>query len=192
MMGADAVAVHCNYSSRWESEMLQILGAVGADCRKWGMPLVALMYPRKETSDGADYNYFDTREHSPEEFARLVRHAVRIGVELGADIVKTIYTGSPETFKTVIDIAMGVPVVIAGQQPITPLQFLKKVEGAVQAGGAGVAGGRNVYNRGHIMEVVQACGDVIHRNMSAEEAIRAYPSLESGFAPPSTHTWNQA
>ena len=37
----------------------------------------------------------------------------RIGAELGADIIKTNYTGNIETFKTVIE-SCPVPVVIAG------------------------------------------------------------------------------
>ena len=43
----------------------------------------------------------------------VVKHAARIGAELGADIIKTNYTGSPETFKEVVD-GCPVPVIIAG------------------------------------------------------------------------------
>jgi len=30
---------------------------------------------------------------------KWVKHAARVGAELGADIVKVVYTGSPETFR---------------------------------------------------------------------------------------------
>ena len=42
-----------------------------------------------------------------------VKHAARIGAELGADIIKTNYTGSPDTFKEVVN-GCPVPVVMAG------------------------------------------------------------------------------
>ena len=43
----------------------------------------------------------------------MVAHVARIGAEAGADIVKTVYTGSPETFREVVR-KCPVPVVLAG------------------------------------------------------------------------------
>ena len=43
----------------------------------------------------------------------FVKHAARVGSELGVDIVKTNYTGDPDSFKEVVEGAL-VPVVIAG------------------------------------------------------------------------------
>ena len=45
-MGADAVSVHINIGSETESDQLSILGCVSERCDFWGMPLVAMMYPR--------------------------------------------------------------------------------------------------------------------------------------------------
>ncbi len=50
------------------------------------MPLIAMMYPR-----GAAIK----NEHDPD----VVAHAARAGAELGADVVKTNYTGDPDTFQ---------------------------------------------------------------------------------------------
>ena len=99
-VGADAVSVHINIGAEDEYEMLQGLGYVAGKCDEWGMPLLAMMYPRgKKVRSEYDVD--------------VVKHAARIGAELGADIIKTNYTGSPETFKEVVD-GCPVPVIIAG------------------------------------------------------------------------------
>ena len=59
-----------------EAEMLADLGQVARTCDHWGMPLLAMMYPR---GPGV------SSEHNVEH----VTHAARIGDELGADIICT-------------------------------------------------------------------------------------------------------
>jgi len=44
--GADAVSIHINVGAGYESDMLASLGYVSKKCMQWGMPLVAMMYPR--------------------------------------------------------------------------------------------------------------------------------------------------
>jgi fructose-bisphosphate aldolase/2-amino-3,7-dideoxy-D-threo-hept-6-ulosonate synthase len=44
--GADAVSVHVNVGAQNESEMLATLGQISERCDYWGMPLLAMMYPR--------------------------------------------------------------------------------------------------------------------------------------------------
>ena len=99
-LGADAVSVHVNVGSENEAEMLMELGEISETCSYWGIPLLAMMYPR-----GAKV----TGEHDVE----MVKHAARVGSELGADIIKTNYTGDPDSFKEVVDGALA-PVIIAG------------------------------------------------------------------------------
>ena len=45
-MGADAVSMHVNIGAESEAKMLQDLGMVAVECMEWGMPLLAMMYPR--------------------------------------------------------------------------------------------------------------------------------------------------
>ncbi|WP_285684492.1 hypothetical protein [Actinoplanes sp. NBRC 103695] len=79
--GCDAVAVHVNVSSKFESSMLAALGAVGEECDQAGMPLLAIMYPRRE-DNGRDDNYMDLKERDNGAYTELIQHCVRIGVEL--------------------------------------------------------------------------------------------------------------
>ena len=81
-MGADAVSVHINIGSETESDQLQALSQTAKSCTEWGMPLLAMMYPRGKAIKNP---------HDPE----VVALAARAGAELGADVIKTNYTGRP-------------------------------------------------------------------------------------------------
>ena len=47
-LGADAVSIHLNIGDGTEREMLADFGQVARDARDWGMPLLAMIYPRGE------------------------------------------------------------------------------------------------------------------------------------------------
>ena len=145
-MDAAAVAVHINISSKYETEMLNNLGIVSEQCNEWGMPLMVIIYPRKE-SNNSDDNYEALKMDNPDAYTDLVCHCVRVAFELGADIVKTKYTGSVDSFKKVVEAACGKPVLIAGGNMKTEERLLCMVRDAINAGAAGVSIGRNVFNR---------------------------------------------
>lgn len=147
MAGAEAVACHVNLTSPYEAEQLTMLGRHVAEAQGYGLPVVAFAYPRGRREDGSDENYLALREQDPARFTALVRHGVRVAVELGASVVKTIYTGSAESFRTVVDSALGVPVLIAGEKLSDDEDAISKATGAVRGGAAGVAYGRQIFTR---------------------------------------------
>ena len=49
-LGADAVSIHLNIGDGTEREMLADFGQVARDARDWGMPLLAMIYPRGKKS----------------------------------------------------------------------------------------------------------------------------------------------
>ena len=148
-LGADAVSVHVNLGAENEGAMIQDLGSIAKVAMEWGMPLLAMMYTRGPKIE----NEYDVS---------VVKHAARVGAELGADIVKVPYTGSPETFKEVVD-GCFVPVVIAGGEKMdTDSDILDMVRGAVAAGGAGVSIGRNVFQHRNPTSIVQAISTIVH------------------------------
>ena len=161
-MGADAVSVHINIGADDEAKMLEDLGWVAIECMEWGMPLLAMMYPR-----GAKIE--------DENDVEVVKHAARVGAELGADIIKCPYTGSPETFKEVVEGCLA-PVVIAGGSKITDEETLKMIEGAMKAGGAGISMGRNAFQHKNPIKLVKAACAIVHDGMSAEEALKIVES----------------
>lgn len=158
-LGCDALSLHINVGATQEPEMLAKLGSVADECDSWSVPLLAMMYPRGPGIKD---------ENNPE----LVTHAARLGAELGADIVKTNYTGSIDSFRNVIK-ACPVPVVIAGgPQMSTVKDLLVMIQDAVNAGCAGVSIGRNVFQHRNPAAITRGIVSIVHQKMSAEEALK--------------------
>jgi len=157
-MGADAVSIHINIGADDEPEMLEDAQKVVEDCREWGVPLLAMMYPRGRKI---------AEEHDPE----VVNIAVRVGAELGADIVKTNYTGDIDSFKYIIK-SVPIPVIIAGGPKMdTTEELLNMVYDSIQAGGSGVAFGRNVFQAEDPTEIVKALYKIVHENYEVDEVL---------------------
>ena len=158
-LGADAVSAHINIGSEQEDEMLESLGSLSEQCDSYGMPLLAMMYPRGPTIKG---------EHDFE----AVSHAARIGAELGADMVKTVYTGDMESFRRVVH-SCPVPVVVAGGPVMkTDLDVLELGQDSIQAGAAGLSFGRNVFQHDKSEAMTKALASIIHDGTSAQDAIK--------------------
>ncbi len=156
-LGADAVSVHVNVGAQDEDKMLSNLGKVAEECEAFGIPLLAMMYPRgPKITDEHDVN--------------VVAHAARIGSELGADIIKTNYTGNIETFKTVTE-SCPVPIVIAGGPKCKSLQeVLQTTYDALQGGAAGLSIGRNVFQCDRPTQICRALCAIVHESASVEQA----------------------
>ena len=158
-LGADAVSIHINLGNGQEKEMLHDFGQVSNEARKWGMPLLAMIYPRGEKIK----NEYDVN---------AVKHAARVGNEMGADIVKVSYTGSVETFKEVVS-GCSVPVVIAGGPKMdSDHEILEMVKGSIDAGGKGVSIGRNVFQHKDPTRMVRAISAIVHQGSNVEDALK--------------------
>lgn len=177
--GCDGVAAHVNVSARHEGEMLRDLGTVGEACDRWGMPLLAIMYPRRGQPEGGDENYLSLKATDRQQYTDLVAHAVRIGVELGADLVKTQYSGDPDSFSTVIDAACGVPVVIAGGERVPVSEALENAHGAMIAGAAGVCFGRNTYHRTDPATFVRMLASIVHDGCTPAQLLTVYARADT-------------
>jgi class I fructose-bisphosphate aldolase len=157
--GADAVSIHINIGADDEKDMLRDFGYVSREAQSWGMPLLAMMYTRGKKIK----NEYDVS---------VVKHAARVGAELGADIVKVPYTGSPATFREVVEGSF-VPVVIAGGEKMeTDEDILNIVRGSLDAGGAGVSIGRNAFQHHAPERIVKAISLLVHEDCSVREALK--------------------
>jgi len=150
-LGADAVSMHVNIGSRTEADQIEKLGNVSEVCDWYGIPLLAMMYPRG----------------SIEANTETVRHAARIGYELGADIIKVPYVMRFEEVTAICD----VPVVVAGGSKGSEYELYRKVEDAMNRGAAGVAVGRNVFNSDQPAKIAKALHMIVHNNLSAEDVM---------------------
>jgi len=169
-VGADCVACHVNFSSQYESDMIHNFAVISQECNRLGMPLFAIAYPRSER-DGKDYNYNDVRESNIDAFTDLVAHCVRVSDELGADIIKTYYTGTQESFAKVVQAANGKPVIIAGGPEIPVADSLRNADEAMRAGASGICYGRNVFNAHDTESYLTAVKRIVYCGDSWQEAI---------------------
>jgi fructose-bisphosphate aldolase/2-amino-3,7-dideoxy-D-threo-hept-6-ulosonate synthase len=158
--GADAVSFHINVGSEYEPEQIEGLAELTRKAADYGMPVLAMTYARGH----------DVRTDDPEAFAEDLGHAVRLGEELGADVIKTGYSGTPETFEGVVE-STRLPVLIAGGSKGTDEETLSMVRGAMDAGAAGVSMGRSIFQHDEPEKITEAVTAVIHDDAAAADAL---------------------
>jgi len=144
-LGADAIAVAILVKGPKELENLQHLGRVVAEAERFGLPVVTHIYPVVERETGYEISY-DSED---------VFFAARAGFEMGADMVKTQYTGDEKSFAEIVS-AIPVPVVAAGGPQCR--DWSEAVERMRRVGAAGAAGatvGRNVWGHPNVSQAVQ-------------------------------------
>ena len=149
-LGADAVAVGISAGSSNQAAMFEMLNRFVDDASAVGMPVVCHAYPSGEM-------WGDLKGST-----KSVLYAARAAAELGADIVKPWYTGSPTEFAKVV---AGTPalVVAAGGPPAdSPIEVLEQAAAVVEAGGRGMTCGRNVWTAPDPGAMVAALKAVIH------------------------------
>lgn len=154
-LGVDGVVAMGYLQSPVEGKSLGLLSKIANDCEKYGMPLLAEMFP---TGDNPT---------DPE----IVGLGARVGSEIGADFIKTQYTGDPGSFEEIVE-STPVPIVIlGGPKQDSTMDALKNVEGAIEAGGMGVAFGRNIWQSKNPTKMVEAIVKIVHQGATAEEVI---------------------
>jgi 2-amino-4,5-dihydroxy-6-oxo-7-(phosphonooxy)heptanoate synthase len=165
-LGADAVSVHVNVGSRTEPRQIADLAAVADACDRWNLPLLAMMYPRgPKVADPYD--------------AGLAAHAAMIAADLGADLVKTVYPGTPEAMARITR-ACPVPVLIAGGPAAGTSggstdggptggpagagtdELLDRLDAALRGGAGGAAIGRHIFQAADPGAVTRKVADMIH------------------------------
>jgi DhnA family fructose-bisphosphate aldolase class Ia len=158
-LGADGVVAMGFPGAENENKNLQALAQLSEQCLDWGLPLMAEMLPRG--FEGGD----DAR--APETIA----FAMRLGAELGADIIKTQYTGSVESFQKAVSSCYVPVVVLGGPKMEDDVATLRTVREAINAGARGVAMGRNIWNHPNPEKMTAAIVAIVHRNASVDDAI---------------------
>jgi fructose-bisphosphate aldolase/2-amino-3,7-dideoxy-D-threo-hept-6-ulosonate synthase len=158
--GADAVSFHINVGSEYEPDQITALTDVTREAERFGLPVLAMTYARgPDISDPSD----------PEAYAEDLGHAARLGEELGADLIKTSYSGDAESFRRVVE-STRLPVLIAGGSKGTDRETLSMVRGAMDAGAAGVSMGRSLFQHETPEAIAEAVAAVIHDDASPDDA----------------------
>jgi DhnA family fructose-bisphosphate aldolase class Ia len=163
-LGADMVVLNCYIGTGdipTESALLEKLATVSAECEQIGMPLCAEIMPRTSAAGPAP------KMPTSEDLAM----AIRLGLEYGCDVVKTVYNGDPEGYARAI--ASGhIPVIMAGGPKTSgELEFFEQVSAAMTHGASGVAIGRRVWGSRHPIATFKAIKAIVFDGATAEQAI---------------------
>ncbi|MFT4108667.1 class I fructose-bisphosphate aldolase [Propionicimonas sp.] len=159
-LGADAIAVGISAGSQHQVAMLEMLSAVTEEAHKWGLPVVCHAYPSGEL--------WGDRKGSTES----VVYAARAAAECGTDIVKTWYTGSAEEFRKVVDATPTIVVAAGGAPAHEPIDVLNQAAAVMDAGGAGMTAGRNIWGSDDPAGMVRALKAVIHDGANPGDALK--------------------
>ena len=148
-LGADIVLANLTLQSTSEkvdAENVKVFTEIAKKKEKAGIPLVGEIIPMTPLSN-------------KKKLHKQVKDAVRIAWELGADMIKTYFTG--ENFSEVVE---GVPIpvfVLGGEKMKTEKDALKLAEKAISSGAKGVVFGRNVFQAKDPEQFIRKLKDVV-------------------------------
>lgn len=155
--GAAAAAATVKFGHTREGDFIREASLIADSCEQWGLPLMI-----EAMAKGKDMKSTD-----PEG----VKLAARAAQEIGADLVKCHYTGDPDSFRAVVE-GCPVPVVILGGEKSDSLeQVFSEVHESLQAGGVGIAIGRNIWQHREPQAVVEAMAGLVHEGWSVKQAL---------------------
>jgi fructose-bisphosphate aldolase, class I len=95
----------------------------------------------------------------------LLKLHTRVAAELGADFIKTIHSGSVDTFREVVD-SCPVPILVAGGAKRDDEDALLLARDTMAAGAAGVVFGRNIFQSSDPAATFRTFHGVVHPAMA--------------------------
>ena len=108
--------------------------------------------------------------------ARYLSMASRVCAENGAHVVKTYFCDDFEKVASTCP----VPIVLAGGKKLPELDALTMAYKAIDQGASGVDMGRNIFQAGDPIAMIQAVRAVVHDMETPEKAFDLYNSLKQG------------
>lgn len=134
----------------------------GMKCEEKQMPFLCEPVPMDKTRAEGGKNITD-----PD----ILLRASLTAVAQGADIIKTSFSGTPESYKKVTS-RCPVPLVVLGGPLVSDKECLEYMKGSMDGGAAGGAIGRNVTTNKDPEKMVRALQKIIHDDASVDEALK--------------------
>lgn len=147
-LGAVAVGYTIYIGSEHESEMLDEFSEIAKKSHEKGFPVVAWIYPRGK----------GTEKKNKEE---LMAYSCRVGLEIGADIIKVRYDGKLKDLKWAVKNAGKTKVVVAGGVKTDEKALLKQIEEINESGCIGLAIGRNIWQNEKPLDITKKIRKII-------------------------------
>ncbi|HET6488040.1 MAG TPA: 2-amino-3,7-dideoxy-D-threo-hept-6-ulosonate synthase [Spirochaetia bacterium] len=156
--GACGVAVTVKFGHEREGESIRQASGVADACERLGLPLVVEALAKGKGMASND--------------PAALAVAARAAQELGADLVKTCYTGDPDSFRAVVEGCPAPVVILGGEKSDTLENVFSDVYHSLQAGGKGIAMGRNIWQHERTQAIVEAMVGLVHEDWTIRAAVR--------------------
>ena len=169
-MGADAVSMGAMTLGDFQGEQFEIIGKYSEECMAKGMPLIGHVYPKGESVPADKRTAWEN-----------IAYCVRSACELGMDIVKTTYTGDPDSMAKVVScVPSSFRVVIQGGDACKTLDdYLQMTRDAMDCVVGVVTMGRFVCDYKDVTALVIALRYLIHEGYSVKETKELLAQLEN-------------
>lgn len=151
-MGADAMVLFLVLGNARDSvtaDNAQAVARISQQAHSVGLPVIveAVLWGSRST-DQSDAN--------------AIAYVSRLAAELGADAVKTQYTGDVESMRKVVD-SCPVPVLLLGGPKATdPAELLRSATASLSTGARGLVYGRNVWQASDPCATARELHDLVH------------------------------
>lgn len=149
-LGAKAVGYTIFVGSEHEAKMFKDFEQIQDEAHDHGLPVIAWMYPRGK----AITNEFDRK---------IMAYAARIGLELGADILKMKYSGNLDDLAWTIKSAGKAKLLIVGGSKMGEADLLKEIATLMDAGVFGLAIGRNIWQSNSPIELTKKIKKIVFK-----------------------------
>ncbi len=146
-----------------QMESVRVIGELANECDRWNMPLMVepVLWGESIPKD---------KRNDP----KLIEHASRMALEMGADILKIPYTGDKSEFKDLVE-DLKVPIFILGGPKMDNIQgVLKVAKESVEAGATGIVFGRNVWQNPKMKALVNALKAIVHDNAEISDTMNNF------------------
>lgn len=157
-LGADAIICMGMIGFPEEPSSLQNLAGFTADADKWGVPVIAEMLVKPKEGDRAT--------------VQEIAFAMRIGAELGADLIKASYSGPTDAYRMALSSCYRPVVVLGGEKVKDEMEMLQNIADALEAGATGVAIGRNVWQHSNPAGICRSLVELVHGSGKVEKALK--------------------
>ncbi len=149
-----------NENEKMETENVKLFSEIVRQKERLGIPLIGECY------------IVEHMDKTKDEVHDKVKRVSRIIVELGADMVKTFYTG--ERFHEVVENTPAPIFTIGAEKLNTDLDVLKKAHDSIIQGARGIIFGRNIFMAEDPVKMVKALNEVLNDGSKPEEAAEKY------------------
>lgn len=147
-LGAKAVGYTIYIGSDYEDEMFQEFENIQREAHKKNLPVIVWIYPRGKSIE-------------KESKDKLMVYAARVGLEIGADIIKINYSGKQKDLQWAVKSAGKTKIVIAGGIKKGEKEVLKQIHEIVDSGCIGLAIGRNVWQHPKPLKITKKIKEII-------------------------------